>query len=235
MILVVVAVVFFAAFVQTLSGFGFALMVMPLLTILLTLRRAAPLVAMLGLTLYTVNLLRHRRSLDLDEVVRLIAASIPGIFVGIWTLSNVPERIVTAALGALLILYAIYDLAKPEALTLRSPAWAYPAGFVAGCLGGAYNTPGPPLVAYGSMRGWSKEEFRGILQAVFFINASLVVSSHYAAHHITGRTISWYLYSVPALFLGVLLGSLVDRYLNRVLFRKLVMAMILLLGVSLVV
>ncbi len=235
MVLVISAVVFFAAFVQTLSGFGFALMVMPLLTILVGLRRAAPFVAMAGLTLYTVNLLRHRRALDPGEVLRLILASVPGVFVGIWALSNVPEKSVTAALGVILILYAAYDLAKPETLRLGSPAWAYPAGFLAGCLGEAYNTPGPPLVAYGSMRGWPRGEFRGTLQAVFLINASLVVSSHYVAHHITPQILSWYLYAVPALILGIFLGSIVDRHLSRALFRRLVMVMILLLGVSLVV
>jgi len=235
LVFVVVAIVLFAAFVQTLSGFGFALMVMPLLTILVGLRRAAPLVALAGLTLYLLNLIRHRRALDPKEVLRLMAASVPGIFVGIWVLSHVQEKLVTAILGGVLILYAVYELSKPETLLLRSAAWAYPAGFVAGCLGGAYNTPGPPLVAYGSMRGWPKEKFRGILQAVFLMNASLVVTSHYLAHHITGQIVRWYLCSVPAVLVGAFVGSRLDGYLDRKRFRKLVTAMILLLGVSLIV
>jgi len=233
--LMVSSIVLIAAFIQTLSGFGFALMVMPLLTLLLGLRRAAPLVSMAGLTLYTVNLIRHRHALDYGEVLRLVIASIPGIFLGLWALSHIQETVVTAALGAVLIVYAVYELEKPESLLLHSNSWAYPAGFIAGCLGGAYNTPGPPLVAYGAMRDWSKDEFRGILQAVFLINASLVVASHYLAHHITAQVTEWYLAAVPALLLGVFLGARVDRYLDRTHFRKLVTVMILILGVSLLV
>lgn len=233
--LMVPSIVLIAAFIQTLSGFGFALMVMPLLTLLLGLRRAAPLVSMAGLTLYTVNLIRHRHALDYSEVLRLVIASIPGIFLGLWALSHIQENVVTAALGVVLIVYAVYELEKPESLLLHSNSWAYPAGFVAGCLGGAYNTPGPPLVAYGAMRDWSKDKFRGILQAVFLINASLVVASHYLAHHITAQIAEWYLAAVPALLLGVFLGARVDRYLDRANFRKLVTVMILILGVSLLV
>ena len=66
-----------------------------------------------------------------------------------------------------------------------SRRWAYPAGFIAGCLGGAYNTAGPPVIVYGSLRQWPKEEFRAVLQAFFFVNAVFTVASHTIARHLT--------------------------------------------------
>ena len=233
-LLIIVLIVFFAAFVQTLSGFGFALIVMPLVALVIGLRMAAPLVALAGLTLYTVNLVRYRHAVNVRQVLRLGSASVLGVPVGLWMLANVDESIVRPLLGLILIAYAVYKLSSPAALPLRSTRWAYPAGFVAGCLGGACNTPGPPLIVYGSLCQWPKEEFRAVLQALFFFNAVLTVSSHHIAHHLTTTVLTFYSCAAPALLLGVLVGSCVDDKLNRDRFRTTVTVMILLLGLSLV-
>ncbi len=229
-----VVLVFFSAFMQTLSGFGFSLVVMPVLTLLLGLRLALPLVALAGLTLYVVNLLRYHRAVNVREVLRLGAASALGVPIGIWAMVNVNETYVKSLLGLILVAYAVYSLASPALPRVCSPRWAYLAGFVAGCLGGAYNTPGPPLVVYGSLRQWAKDEFRAGLQALFLFNAVLTVSSHFLAQHLTATVVTFYAYAAPALLLGVLAASRLDRRVNKERFRVLVLVIILLLGVSLI-
>jgi uncharacterized protein len=160
-----IVIVFLAALVQTLSGF--ALLVMPLITIIVGLRTAVPLVALTGLTLYGVNLIRYRQAIHVRRVLRLGAASILGVPVGVWALANVDESIIRPLLGIVLLTYAAYRLIHPSGARVCSRHWAYPAGFIAGCLGGAYNTSGPPVIVYGSLRRWPKEEFRAVLQAFF--------------------------------------------------------------------
>jgi uncharacterized protein len=232
--LLITALVFFAALAQTLSGFGFALILMPVATILVGLRAAAPLVALTALTSYTVNLIRYRRAVNVRQVLRLSAASALGIPLGLWALANVDESIIKPSLGLVLITYAVYRLARPAELRPCSPLWIYPAGFLAGCLGGAYNTPGPPVILYGSLRQWPRDEFRAVLQTFFFLNGTLVVASHYLARHLTPTVLTFYACAVPALLLGILVGSRVDSKLNRDHFRTIVTVMILLLGLSLV-
>jgi hypothetical protein len=231
----VVIIVFAASFVQTLSGFGFALMVMPLITLVLGLRVAAPLVALTGLTLYTINLLRHRRAFNLKEVLPMGLASALGVPVGIWVLASADENIVKQLLGLILVAYASYALARPRAPRLRSQGWAYPAGFAAGCLGGAYNTPGPPAIVYGTLRRWPKDEFRAAMQALFLFTGLLVVASHVVARNVTADVVTLYLYVAPALVLGILAGSHVDRRVDGNRFRTLVNGMVLLLGVALLI
>ena len=235
----VVTIVFFAAFVQTLSGFGFALIGMPLITIVMSLQRAAPLVALTGLTLCIINLIRYRRAVNIREVLRLAAASALGIPIGLWVLSNVDEgqlrwHAIQSLLGLILIAYALYGLVRPVTPRLRSHRWAYPAGFAAGCLSGAYNTPGPPVVVYGSLRQWPKDEFRTVLQTFSSFNAALIVSSHAVAHRLTTEVLTFYSYAAPALLLGILAGSRVDSRVNKDRFRTIVTVMILVLGLSLI-
>ena len=228
-----VVIVYVAAVLQSLTGFGFALVVMPLVTLVIDLKTAAPLIALAGLTAYTVNLIRFHRAVDWNELARLGVASALGIAVGIWALVRVDELTISRAMGAILIAYAAYALLHP--VTARRPAqwWAYPAGFLAGCLGGAYNTPGPPVVVYGSLRQWPKDEYRAVLQTLFFINGVLVVSSHLLAGHVTWQVWTLYAWAAPALLLGLWTGAHLDRYVDQERFRTLVTAMILVLGVSL--
>jgi hypothetical protein len=240
----IVAIVFVAAGLQSLTGFGFALVVMPLVTLVTDLKTAAPLVALAGLTAYTVNLVRFHRAVDLGELARLGVASALGIPVGIWALVRVDELLINRVMGAVLIAYAVYALLRPQGVLSAgsgrpaaprrlAQSWANPAGFLAGCLGGAYNTPGPPVVVYGSLRQWPKDEYRAILQTLFFINGVLIVSSHLLARHVTAQVWTLYAWVVPALLLGLWIGARLDRYLDQERFRTLVTAMILALGVSL--
>lgn len=227
-------VVFAAALLQTLSGFGFSLIVMPLITLVMGLRTAAPLVALAGLTLYTINVIRYRRSINFDEVLRLGAAAALGVPVGVWALTSVSESIIKPALGLILIAYALYSLLAPKVAQLQAKGWVYVAGFAAGCLGGAYNTPGPPVVVYGSLRHWPKDEFRAAVQSLFFLTASLTVASHFFARRLTGSILTFYAAAVPAMLLGLFVGARIDRRVDKDRFRAIVTVMILLLGLSLI-
>lgn len=231
----IVVVVFSAAFVQSLSGFGFAITVMPLVTFVVGLQTAAPTVALAALTVYTINLIRYRRAVNLREVLRLGIASAFGVPLGIWVLINADEMLVKQVMGLILIAYAVYALIRPTSLWVPSNHWVYPAGFLSGCLAGAYNAPGPPVIVYGSLRQWPRDEFRAVLQAIFFVNGTLVVTSHLVAGRVTAQVLTSFLWALPALVLGILAGSRVDHYVDRSRFRKIVIAMILILGVGLVI
>ncbi len=143
-------IVFFAAFEQTISGFGFSLIVMPLATLALGLKTAAPLVALVGLTLYSINLLRYRESINPHEALRLGGAAALGVPIGIWGLVTLDEGLIKFILGLVLVAYALSSLARPATSRVLSQRWVYLAGVATGCLGGAYNTPGPPLIIYGT-------------------------------------------------------------------------------------
>ncbi len=223
----------FATTVQTLAGFGFALIMMPAATLILGVRTAAPLIALTALTLYLVNLIRYRESLNLDEVWRLGVSAIAGVPVGVWGFARVSASFLKALLGLVLIGYALYGLLYTRPQRGCSSRWAYVAGFLAGGLGGAYNTPGPPLALYGALRQWPKQEFRAGLQLIFFVSGSLTVLSHAVASHLTAAVLWLYAGTPLALLLGMRVGLRIDRHVDKKRFRVGVLVLILLLGLSL--
>lgn len=232
-LLLLAAVIFIAAVLQTLTGFGFALLVMPAGTLLLGIRTAAPLVALVALALYATNLLRYRQALAWDELGRLAGMAALGVPAGIWLLRTVDEGIITAGLGLLLAAYALYSLARPAVLHPIGRGWAYPLGFAVGCLGGAYNIPGPPVILYGSLRQWPHDSFRAVLQALFLISGSLVVAGHALSGEYAGGMLATAALLVLPLLLGSALGARLDRRLAPQHLRTFVTAFIFVLGLTL--
>ena len=130
--MLVFLIVFLAIFVQTVTGFGLALVSMPLLVHVVGIHVAAPLVALVAGVAEALLLRRYRADFNPRAVARLALASLLGVPLGILLLRRVDAGVVTAVLGLLLIAYALYSLSGLTPPQLRRPAWAYGFGFLGG-------------------------------------------------------------------------------------------------------
>ncbi len=221
-------------FTQGLVGFGSAMVTMSLLPEHLGLRVAGPLVALMALPSEGLVLLRYRGSLNLRAVARLAVGMAAGVPVGLAALRRLPERPLLIVLGALISAYSLYALLGLRLPGLRRPGWAYLFGWLAGVIGGAYNTSGPPVVIYGSSRRWPREEFKGNLQAFFLLCDLTVVTGHGLAGNLTHAVWLRFLAALPVIVLGAAAGMALDRVVPAALFRKLVLVLLLVLGLRLV-
>lgn len=222
-----------AALTESISGFGSALVAMALLPLLIGIREAVPLVALSSLTLEIVLLLYYRQAVNLTAIRRVILGSLLGIPIGIYLLRGVDEQIVLRLLGAVLVSYAVFSLLKLRLPKFANPNWGWLFGFVAGILGGAYNTSGPPVVVYGQSQDWNPAEFKANLQGFFLVNSAIVLLGHALSGNLTPRVLNDYLIALPALALGILIGLNVSRFIDPVRFRQIVQGMMILLGVRL--
>lgn len=219
----VVGIVFAAALLRSAIGFGDAVLAMPLLALVVGLRTASPLVAFMGPTISVLILVGSWRRIELKAAGRLVAATLAGIPVGIYGLARLPEEPLKVVLGVLVLGYGLFGLWKPAARIREERGWLpWFVGLTAGVLGGAYNTNGPPVVAYGMLRGWPPESFRATLQGYFLPTGLAILAGHGLAGMWTGEVLRAYLYSLPAIVLGVALGGLLNRRLPHALFARLV-------------
>ncbi len=225
--------VFVAAFTQSLTGFGSALVAMAVLPTLIGIHTAAPLVALLAMTLEGLLLIRYRSAVNLREILPLLVSSALGIPVGVLVLHHVDERIVLIVLGIVIASYALYALMNPRLPRLVHPAWAGVFGFTAGVLGGAYNTSGPPVVIYASSQNWNPGQFKGNLQGFFLASDALVILGHLLGYNINMQALHLYVLVLPALLLGAFLGTRLDRRLNPMVFRKVILVLLFVVGLRL--
>jgi uncharacterized membrane protein YfcA len=232
----VIGVIFAAAFVRSVLGFGDAVIAMPLLAVVVGLKTASPLVAFMGPTISILILARGWRRVDMRSASRLIAASVLGIPIGVYGLTRLPEEPLKIALGVLVLIYGVFGLARPGARIKNEKAWLpWLVGWSAGVLGGAYNINGPPVVAYGMLRGWPPESFRATLQGYFLPTGLAILAGHGLAGMWTGEVLRSYLYSLPGIVLGVVLGGLLNRKLTHAPFAKLVYGSLAVMGLILIV
>lgn len=227
-------IVFFAIFTQSATGFGLALVSMPLLVELVGIQTATPLVALIGATAELTLLLRYRHAFNLRSVARLSAASLVGVPLGVFFLGRFNGEAIIRLLGLLIVVYALYALLRPQLPALTHDRWAYSFGFVAGLLSGAYNTSGPPVVIYGSCRRWQPAEFKSNLQGFFLLNSAMTILSHGLGQHFTAVVWENYWLALPGIVVGLVAGVTLDKYLNPQRFGKVVLVLLLVLGGNLI-
>ncbi len=243
----VITVMLIATMVKALFGFGEALVAMPLLTLFMGVKTATPLVALMTTTTTAALLWQNRRNVELGSVWRLIVAAVVGVPIGVYFLRVVPEMIVTKGLGIILILFGAYFLAQPvlfrkgegnspsPLLRLQDERWAYAFGLMAGILGGAYTVGGPPVIMYGTMRGWSPEQFRAGVQSSYLPISILTLISHGISGLWTPQVVQTYLLVIPVGLIATTLGNRLSHRLPAQQFRVLVYGLLVVLGILMVV
>lgn len=229
----VLAALFGSTLVRATFGFGDALVAMPLLTLLIGLRAATPLVALVAGVIAVTILVRQWREVQMRSAWRLILASALGIPLGLWFLRGVQENAATLVLGAGILIYAGYGLLVPRLPALTSERAAFPFGFIAGVLGGAYNINGPAVVVYATLRRWPPAGFRATLQGYFLLTNALIMGGHCAAGLWTRPVLQLFLWSLPVVIAAVLVGERLGRMIPPARFERAVYGLLAILAVVL--
>ncbi len=231
----VLAILFLGIAVQSTFGFGSALIAMPLLAMLVGLPTATPLVALVAMISCVVIVIESWRHIHLAGAWRLVVGAVAGIPIGLYGLKALPEEIMQLILGAVLVAFAAWSLARPHLLTLRSDRPACMFGFIAGILGGAYNCNGPPVVVYGSLRRWRPARFRATLQGFFLTSGFLIIPAHGLAGLWTGEVIRIWLWSIPSTLSAIFLGRFLNHRIPAGRFTRWIHAFIGVIGTGLLI
>ncbi len=232
--LLVGLIIFFACFVQTATGFGIGLVGMPLLAATVGLTVARPLMALVSLLNRFIMMVRYREQLTILAAWRLMLGAAIGIPLGFVLLRNLDSHRVEVGLGVFIIIYAVYALIAPKIPEMHGDGWALGMGLASGVLAGAYNSGGPPVVIYATGQRWEPEQFKGNIQGFTLLNSVLVISLHFGEGNYTPDVLTTFLIVIPAILLGLYCGFKVDGLINPAVFRKLVLILLIVLGLSLV-
>lgn len=230
-----VAILFVACLTRSSFGFGEALVAMPLLSMVVGVKDAAAIVALTSIFNAIVILLSTRwQNIDWPAAGYMLAGALLGIPLGVYVLVNVPESAVKMVLATLVISFAVYNLTRPAMAKLESNLPGIGFGFVAGVLGGAYNTIGPPMVIFGTLRQWPPQRFRITLQAVFFPTSLVVAGFHSANKLWTPQVIQSVVIAVPFLMIGAVVGREINRRFESRKFSRCIFYLLLVIGAVLI-
>jgi len=220
--LAVFVIIAVASVVQAATGFGSAMIAVPLL-VLATDPRTAVVGAALAAVLLTVGLaVRERAYAQWRVATWLTVASALGMPLGLAILALTPERILTAIIAVTAMICTVLVWRRVRLGGSRFGVGV--VGVVTGVLTTATGTNGPPLVAAFQALGYPARTFRATISAVFAGTGVLGVLGFLFAGQVTAAAAWVGAVGLPATALGWWAGQRIFVRFDEDRFRRVVLA-----------
>lgn len=213
-------VIFIATSFRTAFGFGEALIAVPLLSLLLPVKVAAPIAVLASILIALVAVIREHEHIHISSAKKLLIGTVLGLPLGLLILRYAPEGMTKGILGVLLLGFSLFSILKPHVFVLANDRLIWLFGFLAGITGGSYGMNGPPLAIYGAARGWSPQQFRATIQAYFLPASILGMIGYFVSGVWTKEVNILFAYSLPAIVLGIFCGNFLTRTMNKTRFTR---------------
>ena len=222
-------------FVSGLAGFGTALMALGIWLYVLPPSAAVPLVLICSVVAQTATLPSMWKSFDLTLVWPFLIGGLLGVPLGTMLVAHADPVVFKLTVGILLLVFptALY-FSAPMAFEFGGRIADGIIGFIGGILGGLAGLSGPPPILWASIRGWGKDERRGVFQT-FNWTVLFVALCLQAASGLVAREVIWLaVLAFPATVLGSWIGARLYHALSDRNFRDIVLGMLFLSGAILV-
>lgn len=235
LLLLFAGIAFLGSLVYGVTGFGAALVTIPLATHFVPLPFALAVFALMDL----VNALRiglqHPADAIKGELLRMVPLVLAGTVIGVTALVNLPRAGAMLALGVFVVLYAVYSLLRRPGGAIVGTQWAYVAGFVGGVTSTLFGAGGPSYAIYLSHRPLGKEQFRATLTLTSVLSIGMRVAAFAFTGLLLKRQVLLAAVAVlPAAFIAINLASRLFRRVSHELLLRLVTLLLLATGGSLI-
>ena len=224
--------IFLASLTQGITGFGFALIAVPLLSLSIPeMRNITPLIVLYSLIVNIIIAFKIRHHIYFKKVLPLIFFGIIATPIGAGLLTYVSVKTLKIIIG-LVITFTAIAMFKNFKVRIRNENLSYGiVGILSGILNGSTGLSGPPVVLFLTNQNLHKDVFRanltffGIATNIFAIILFIIKGIINAS--VLQNSIAYF----PALIIGSLLGIKLSSKINEKLFRKVTISLIALLGV----
>lgn len=229
-LLAAMVVIFLAGAAQSMTGFGFGLVAVPLMTLFMAPSAAVPIIVIEGLVINAIILRQGYRGINLRRMSVLSLAGLAGVPVGVWLLATMSADSLRIYIGALMVVAGLI-FASGLRIAVRNERLAgVPVGLASGVLGGSVSLPGPPIILFFANQNMPPAEFRANL--VLIITLQIIVSLPiYAANGLLpASAFGWSAVILPALLLGSFVGYRLLHLVSPVVFRRLTLLTVIAAG-----
>lgn len=217
-------IVAFAAATQSITGFGFALIVVPGLTLLLGPKVAVVAMSSIGVPLVIWNAIRWRREIRWREALTTSVAALVGMPVGLVVLTRANDELLTVIIGVTILALTLWLWRGLQLPGGRRTEVA--AGLISGALATSVGTNGPPLVIAFQAVGLEPAAFRATLQACFVGQGSIALALFWTQGLVVHDVGIAFLAGAPAAVIGALVGDRIAPCVPEGRFRTWVLALL---------
>ncbi|MBT2642506.1 sulfite exporter TauE/SafE family protein [Bacillus sp. ISL-41] len=209
-------IVLMSSLLQTSTGYGFSLMSTPFLFLIYPVHTAIQINIILSLCLSVFMIFKIRKEIEKPLLIRLIKGSSVGVVLGIPLYLYINVEFLKIVVGVLILIFTVLLILKFTIIQTKKRDLLI--GGLSGFLTTSIGIPGPPLLIYFSGEIMEKASFRNtpLSYNLFVYSISLILQLLFGGTSKEIWTSS--LFSIPALFMGILLGQyLFSRISQRTL------------------
>jgi uncharacterized protein len=218
-------------FVSGLAGFGTALMALGLWLYVLPPAVAVSLILICSVVAQTATLPSMWRSFDLSLVWPFVIGGLLGVPLGTMLIAHANPRVFKLTIGVFLLVFplALY-FSAPMAFTFGGRFADAAVGFAGGILGGLAGLSGPLPILWASVRGWGKDERRGIFQTFNWTVLFVALCLQTVAGQVGSEVLWFAALALPGTLIGAWLGARLYHALDDRNFRDVVLGLLFLSG-----
>lgn len=239
----VITVLALGAIASGISGFGFALLSITLLSFFVHVKAAVVFLVLHTLTQNIIQFIHLRKFFDLKSVIPLLTGGMLGVPPGVLFLKSMDAVLVQKALGVVVILFVLqsvlkgqerqtpqYSIKKKETRTTNKGI-AGLTGITGGMLMGAFLSGGPPIVMYAVKAGGSKYQIKATMQSFFLFSNIYSLTLYSLSGLMTLDVLLESAKFLPVSIAGTVLGIRLFKGMSTAMFNKLLYAFLFVLGV----
>ena len=225
---------FAGALIYGISGFGSALLTIPVSSHFLPLPFSLAVFGVADLVSALRVGLENPRLAVKAEVLRMVPFTLVGSVVGMTLLVNLPRRGGMFALGLFVAGVALYRLLMRGTPRMVNSRWAAVAGVAGGLTSTLFGAGGPPYAIYLSHRPLTKEQYRATVTMTAIFSISIRVIAFAVAGLINTKVLVSVAAVVPAALAGVAVASMLFRRMSREALIRFIEVVLLATGLTLI-
>jgi len=218
------------------AGFAMGLVMTGICLHILTPMQTASLIAGYGFVTQGYAIWKFRDFISWKGAAPFIIGGAVGVPIGTALLTYIDPDVLRVAIGVMLVLYSTWGLSRASGhVEHENVGIDAGVGALNGVLGGLTGLSGIIIVIWCQLRNWSKDRQRGIFQPVLFSTMLMTTVSLSVAGAVTPEFIKLYLLGLPCMAFGTWVGIRLYGKLDDAAFRRVVLILLLVSGISLVV
>ncbi|CAN5549576.1 sulfite exporter TauE/SafE family protein [soil metagenome] len=215
-----IAFVFLAAIVRGYAGFGFSLLAVVSLSLLMPPETFVPSIFVMEIAASIHMLPGLWRAIHWRSLMSLIAGCIVGTPFGVWLLASVPAPPMQVALAVFVLIVTGLLWLDFSWKAMPHPAAATAIGAASGLLNGAFGIGGPPVILFYFASPAGHIAGRASLIAYFMLTDMIGLAFMLRQGLITTSIVTQSLLFLPALVAGVWIGGRSFRNADPAAFRR---------------
>lgn len=227
----ILLIILFSSLIQGTVGFGFSMIAVPLLSMMMPLTTIVPLLIIIGLGMNGFLLYQLRRDVDFAKMKWLLIAGIMTTPVGASLLTIIDSRVLKLIVGIVIISSAIFMYGGYKIKVKSEVKGNIIAGTLSGLLNGSLTLSGPPVIFFLNNQGTNKQTFRANL-AFYFLTLNIFTTITFILKHMFNvEILRLSAISIPLVLLGSWMGTFIGNKVREDIFKKITILGIGIMGI----